>query len=191
MKYFALLLIVLCTSCLGTKKISEKTSAKSTTETTAVKQDSVAKETVNKGIDDTATFKVAQSNTGDADFDARVNAAVANVLRSINFQKSSGDNSYQLMYNERLNQLEARMQVGETRNTALETHKDVSNEKASTEESTDTSKKVINQIRGWGWVVAFVFFFKNIMGVVGNIYPPARGIESIADLFNPPHKQTS
>ena len=135
-----------------------------------------------------ATFKVVESNTGDVDFDNRVNDAVANVLRSINFQKSSGDNSYRLYYDEKLRELTAQIQVGETSSVEVATNKE--SDKEQTETSTETFKKYTSMIPWWAWVVAFVVFFKQIMGFVGNIYPPARGITSLADLFNPPKKES-
>ena len=179
-----LILILIFTSCLGSKKVTEKTSDKSLIEKT--KTDSTAKETINKGIEDKATFKVAESSTGDLDFDNRVNDAVANVLRSINFQKSSGDNSYRLYYDEKLRTLEAQIQVGETSSKEVATNKEANKEQ--TETSTETFKKYTSMIPWWLWVVAFVVFFKQIMGFIGNIYPPARGITSIAELFKPPNK---
>lgn len=188
MKKLIFIILILCTSCLGTKKISEKTSDKSLVEKSEKKHDSIAKETVNKGIDDSATFKVAQSNTGDTDFDKRVNEAVANILRNINLQKTSGDNSYQLYYNERLNQLEAQIKVGETKNSEVNTNKENTSQKETSEKTTNSFKKYASMMPWWLWVVGFFVFFRQIMGVVSIVYPPARGITSIQDLFHPPKK---
>lgn len=185
MKKLLLIILIVCTSCLGSKKVSEKTSLLK--ETTSIKNDSVSKQTVNKGINDEATFKVAESNTGDVDFDKRVNEAVSNVLRSINFQKSSGDNSYKFYYDEQLRELRAKVELGETRNSEVATNKDAVVEKE--ESTTESFKKVVTTLPWWVWVIAFVVFFKQIMGIIGNVYPPARGINSIAELFNPPKRE--
>ena len=180
----AFILLLFFTSCLGSKRVAEKTSDKSLIEIT--KTDSTAKETVNKGIEDKAVFKVAESSTGDVQFDNRVNDAVANILRSINFQKSSGDNSYRLYYDEKLRELTAQIQVGETSSKEVATNKEV--DKEQTETSTESLKKYTSMIPWWGWLIGFIVLFKQIMGVIGVIYPPARGITSIAELFRPPNK---
>lgn len=184
MKIYYLIILFTLTSCLGSKKVSEKTSDKSVVEKT--KQDSVAKETINKGIDDKATFKVAESNTGDVDFDKRVNDAVTNVLRSINFQKSSGDNSYQLYYNEKLRQLEAQVQVGQTSNKEVSTNKESDKEK--TESTTESYKKVVRMVPWWGWLVVVWLLRKHIISVIAVFFPGVRGIKTVGDLFNPPNK---
>ena len=180
-----LLLILIFTSCLGSKKVTEKTSDKSLIEKT--KTDSTAKETINKKIEDKATFKVAESSTGDVDFDNRVNDAVANVLRSINFQKSSGDNSYRVYYDEKLRTLEAQIQVGETSSKEVATNKE--SDKEQTETSTETFKKYTSMIPWWGWLVLIFVLRKHIIGFIAIFIPGVRGISTIQDLLNPPEKK--
>ena len=113
------LVVLVVSSCAVLKK--DKTTTTKQTEKIEIVSDSISKETVNQGIKDAATFKVAESRTGDAEFDNRVNDAVANVLRSINFQKSSGDNSYKVYYDEQLKAIRAEVAVGETRNKEVAT----------------------------------------------------------------------
>jgi len=189
-KLFLILALVSLTSCLGVKKSTENTSSLSVKELTDKSTDSTSKETINKGISDEAVFKVAESNTGDAEFDIRVNDAVTNILRSINFQKSSGDNSYSLYYDEQLRELKAQIQVGETRNAEVTANSEVVSQKESEKETTSEFKKVVTTLPWWVWIVAFVVFFKQIMGFIGNIYPPARGITSLAELFTQTKKET-
>ena len=156
-----LILILLFTSCLGSKKITEKTSK----ETSTLQTDSISKETVNKGISDSATFKVAESNTGDIDFDKRVNEAVSNVLKSINFQKSSGDNSYKFYYDEQLRELRAKIELGETRNSEVKVDKDAVVETKETE----SVEKYLKVVPWWLYVILLVLFWPNILKVISPI----------------------
>ena len=169
MKKLIFIIFIVFTSCLGTKKISEKSTDKTSIEKTAVKNDSVSNTTVNKGIKDEGAFKVAESKTGDIDFDKRVNDAVSNILSSINFQKSSGDNSYRFYYDEQLRELRYKLELAETRNSEVATNKDAVSEKEKTETIEESFKKTISIIPWWIWAVALVLFWPNIIKIISPI----------------------
>ena len=160
-----ILVLVTLTSCLGSKKISEKSSV--TTQTTEIKKDSTAKETINKVIKDEATFKVAESNTGDAGFDIRVNDAVANILRNINFQKTSGDNSYSVYYDEKLKELKAQIEVGETSNKEVVTNS--TSEKSFDQKTDEYLSKKITAIPWWVWLIVGIWFLPQILAKINPI----------------------
>lgn len=182
--FIGFMLLFFC-SCAVLKK--EKTSEKTSTEKIESKSDSVSKETVNKKIDDAATIKVQQSNTGDRDFDLAVNEAVANVLRSINFQKSSGDNSYRAYYDEKLKAMQFQIELGETKNKETAANNSLVSEKTNEE----IVSEYVQKIKGsWiTYVLLIILFRKFILGILIAIFPAARGIKTVSDLLTPPNKE--
>lgn len=176
--------IFVFTSCAVLKK--DKTTTTKQTEKTEVLSDSISKEVVNKGIEDKATFKVAESDTGDKDFDNRVNDAVANILRSINFQKSSGDNSYRLYYDEKLRTLEAQIQVGETSNKETSSENVVNTEKTFEQSVEEYTKKITGS---WiTWLLLIFIFRKTIFGILTFVFPQIKGLKTLKDVITPPNK---
>ena len=186
---FIFSLFFLSYSCLGTKKVTEKTSDKNQKELSVKTSDSSSKETINQKINDKATVKITESNTGNKDFDEAVNKAVTNILKAINFQKSSGDNSYKLYYDEQLNELRAEIEMGETRNK--ETLSDNSNlsEKLFQERIEENTKKIIHIIPWWGWLIVVWLLRKHVIGIIAIFIPGIKGVQTVNDLFNPPNKK--
>lgn len=178
-------LLFFCSCGLTKKSLTSNTKQ---IEKSEVVTDTSSKETINKKIDDSASFKVAESNTGDAEFDERVNEAVSNVLRSINFQKSSGDNSYRLYYDEKLRTLEAQIQVGETRDKEVATNKEAVVEKTFEENISEYVKKIV--IPWWMYVIVFIIGWKFIAPVLFFIFPQLRGLKTLKDIVTPPKPDT-
>lgn len=176
-----LALTTLCLGCLGTKKVTEKTNDTKSIEKVEKSSDSVKKETVNKGISDAVTVEIPVS-------DPMVDAKIDEILRKLNTSKSSGDNSYRLYYDEQLRELRAEFEVGETKSSEIATNTQSNTEKSFEQTVTENTKKVIRMVPWWAWVIAFFLFFRQIMNIVGIVYPPARGINSIADLFTNPNR---
>lgn len=179
-----LIVVIFLSSCAVLKK--EKTTSIKQTEKSEIVIDTTSKETISKAIEDKASFKIAESNTGDRDFDLAVNTAVTNILRSINFQKTSGDNSYRLYYDEKLKTLEAQISVGETRNKEISTNKDVLVEKTLEVQIEELIKKIV--IPWWVYLIPIFLFRKQIFGVLAFIYPPIRGLKTLKDIVTPPNK---
>ncbi len=173
---------IFLSSCAVSKK--EKTSTSSTTETTEVSKDKSSDVKVNKAIEDSATFKVAQSNTGDKEYDEAVNRGVSNVLRSINFQKSSGDNSYRVYYDEKLKALQAEIQVAKTQDSATVSSSETNTEKSVEQEISEYIKKIV--IPWWMYLIAAFLLRKPILAVAGFIYPPIKALTSLKSLMTPP-----
>lgn len=177
-------LCLLLSSCAVLKK--DKTTTTKQTEKTEIKSDSSSKETVNQKIDDSATIKVVDSNTGNADFDNRVNDAVANVLRSINFQKSSGDNSYRAYYDEKLKALQFQVELGETRNSETTASDSSVVEKTDYERVNEFIKKIV--VPWWAYLILLFLFRKQIFGILAFIFPQIRGLKTFKDVITPPDK---
>lgn len=172
-------------SCAVLKK--DKTTTTKQIEKTEIKQDSVSKETINKAIDDKVTIKIAESSTGDRDFDLAVNKAVTNILKSINFQKTSGDNSYRLYYDEKLKSLQAEFKLGETRNKEISTSDSVVIEKTFEESVSEYIKKIV--IPWWVYLIPVFLFRKQIFGVLSFIFPQLhllRKLRTLRDVITPP-----
>jgi hypothetical protein len=171
-------------SCGVTKR--DKTTSTKQIEKTEVATDTMSKETINKKIDDAATIKIQESNTGDEDFDERVNEAVANVLRSINFQKSSGDNSYRAYYDEKLKALQFQIELGETRDTEVETNKEATTEKSFEENISEYVKKIV--VPWWMYLIGIILLWKFIAPMVMFVFPQLRGLKTMKDVITPPNK---
>ena len=181
-KGLIILLLGLFMSCAVAKK--EKSSTTSSVEKTEKVTDTTSKETVNKKIDDSATIRVVESQTGDAEFDKRVNDAVANVLRSVNFQKSSGDNSYRAYYDEKLKALQFQVELGETRDKEVSTNNEANTEKTLETEISEYIKKIV--IPWWMYLIAAFLLRKPILAIAGFIYPPIRALTSLKSVMTPP-----
>jgi len=140
----------------------------------------------NKAIKDKAIINVPKSSTDNKDFDKAVNEGVSNVLRSINFQKSSGDNNYKFYYDEKLRQLRAEFEIGATQ--SKETITNESNEKqySVVREVEEYIKKIV--IPWWIYAIAIFLLRKQIISLIGIFIPAVKGIESIKDLLTPPKK---
>lgn len=182
------LFVFLLSSCTGVKKFFSKKTTTKDIQKTEINKDSSNVVEKNKAIKDKTIIAIPESETGDRDFDLAVNKAVSNILRSINFQKSSGDNNYKLYYDEKLRELRAEFEIGETKNKEIITNKNTNIEKTFEETVIENSKKVIKMIPLWLWLVFIWFFRKSIISVISIFIPGVRGINTIQDLFNPPKK---
>ncbi len=186
------IIVVFFTSCAVLKK--DKTTTTKQTEKIETATDTTSKETVNQKIDDEATFKVAEVNTGDAEFDRRVNQGVINALKGIDFQKSSGDNSYRFYYDEQLKALRAEISLGETRNKEVSTNKEALVEKTFEENVSEYIKKIV--IPWWMKligvlllaVIVFVFAKVVVKPLLFFVSPQLRGLKTMKDIITPPNK---
>ncbi|AWG25984.1 hypothetical protein [Flavobacterium kingsejongi] len=106
-------MLITATGCGTTKVVKEKREEQ---KEVIVNTDRLTTIERNKAIIDSLKFKIAQSQTGDQKFDSAVNSAVSKILSNLNSSKSSGDNSYQLMYDDVLKELRALIKVGPTDN---------------------------------------------------------------------------
>ncbi|AWG27197.1 hypothetical protein [Flavobacterium kingsejongi] len=106
-------MLITATGCGTTKVVKEKREEQ---KEVIVNTDRITTIERNKAIIDSLKFKIAQSQTGDQKFDSAVNSAVSKILSNLNSSKSSGDNSYQLKYDDVLKELRALIKVGPTDN---------------------------------------------------------------------------
>ena len=76
---------------------------------------------INKAVMDSWYLYIRQMKTAKPECDSITQAALENVLRSMHVKKESGDNGYELKYNQLLKRLELVIKMGATKN---ETTKD-------------------------------------------------------------------
>jgi len=181
---YIIFLTLFLSSCGVTKKShSDSTTTKEVSE--KVKDSSNITET-SKAINDEAVIAVTQSDTGDRDFDEAVNKAVTNILRSLNLNKTSGDNSYKFYYDEKLKALRAEFEIGATESKEVVSNESSKEQYSAVTEIEDYIKKII--IPWWMYVIAIFLLRKQIIGLIGIFFPAVKGISSIADLLTPPKK---
>ena len=69
-----------------------------------------------KAIIDSLSIAIGKIKTAKPECDSVTQAAIDNLLRTLNTSKQSGDNGYQLKYNELLKRLEIVIKIGATKN---------------------------------------------------------------------------
>jgi hypothetical protein len=116
---YLLLISIFLFSCKTSKKMI---STDTIVSTESNKKDSTKTIVVNQVINDKVITPVVQSNTGKREFDSLVNAKVDEILLKLNTSKSSGDNSYQLLYNQFKKQLEFYSKIAQTKNEDTKTN---------------------------------------------------------------------
>ena len=120
-----ILIIIFCialTGCSSSKKLKEENFL---LKNEIQKRDSIKSTFINKAIEDKLITPIAQSQTGNPDFDSLVNAKVDEILSKLNTAKNSGDNGYKLIYDKLKKQLEFYVQIAQTQNesTAVKNEK--------------------------------------------------------------------
>lgn len=164
------------------KKTAEKTSDTKTTEFQSVVNDSIQKETINQGIDDTVTVEVPVS-------DPMLDAKIDEILSKLNTSKKSGSNSYKVKYDPDTNTLTQEATIGETKDSEIISNKENTTEKSFEQTVTENTKKVIKMIPWWGWAILVWIMRKHIINIIAIFIPGVREIKTINDLLNPPNRK--
>jgi len=113
-------LLILFSSCSSAKKYKEQNTI---VKNEIQKNDSTKTTVINPAIEDKVITPVIQSKTGNAVFDSLVNAKVDEILQKLNTSKTSGDNSYRLMYDKLTKQLEFYSKMAQTKNESVQVKK--------------------------------------------------------------------
>jgi hypothetical protein len=119
--WFGLLLIILAWSTFLVSCKAKQPLQNTTVETNDKETVTDTKETIliNQAILDKMLFNIAQINSTNPDCDSLINHYRHELARSIAASKQSGDNSYELKYNEALKRLEFIAKIGATQNKTL------------------------------------------------------------------------
>jgi hypothetical protein len=116
--WFMMLLILLVASFALINCTVKKPLQTSTVETNDKSTVSDSKETVtiNREILDQMFFNISKIKSSNPDCDSLINYYREELARSIASSKDSGDNGYEIKYNEALQQLQILMKLGQTQN---------------------------------------------------------------------------
>lgn len=158
--FLSVLTALLISSCAVTRKNKETKTA--TTSVSEQVRDSISSETINRAINDTIRISVPYT---DPETDEKLN----NILRQISTSKSSGSSGYQLYYNEQLRQLEARLQIAESKDTQITEKSEKTTEKTFEEQVDEYVKKIV--IPWWMYAIAFFLLLPQIKMVLGMVFP--------------------
>jgi uncharacterized protein YycO len=173
---YLIIILILLTSCLGTKKVFENNTSKKSTEKTEIKKDSSNVVEKNKSISDKLDLSVPKTKTDDLEFNKRVDSKVDEILAKLNTSKKSGDNSYKLYYNLLKRQIEFEAKIGETKNETKETNSSEVSEKSFEEKTDEYISKKVSSIPWWIYVLLLFWFSPQIIQRVQSIINPISGM---------------
>lgn len=172
-----ILTLVLFCSCLGSKKVAEKSSETKSTEKTEVKKDSSSTTTINEGIKDRVVINVPE-----ADNEATMKSLDA-ILKLLNTSKTSGSNSYHLKYDEQMKQLILDVVVAATQNKETVTNSDTNTETSFEQRTDEYIKKKITAIPWWVYLVAVIIFIRPILNFLAMFFPGLKTISILSRFF--------
>lgn len=110
---FMLVSSIALVSCKAKKPLQNTTVEISDKETATDEKETI---TINREILDQMFFNIANIKSSDPECDSLINHYRQELARSIAASKESGDNSYEVKYNEALKRLEILMKIGQTEN---------------------------------------------------------------------------
>lgn len=167
--------LLLFTSCAAVKR--ESSESTSSTEKVEEKKESTTTTETSKGIRDTIIVAIPESDNEE------VMRMFESLLKQLNTSKSSGDNSYQLYYDEQLKQLRAAIEVGETSNTEKETTSESNTEKTFEQQVDEYVKKIV--IPWWAYIIAAIFIWPYIKPIVMMLLGPTSLLSGFSSLTKP------
>jgi hypothetical protein len=180
MKYYILILVLLIAqSCGVLGKTTEKISKTETVETEnkeTVKDTSSDVQT-NKKIDDVIATAVPVSENPE------VNKELISLLKRMNTQKTSGDNSYKRYYDEKTNQLIEEFKIGQTASSEIATSTDTLIEKTFSEQVDEYFKQTIKKMPWYVYLLVGIFLWPYIWKVLRPILLIAMGPASIGTIL--------
>lgn len=128
---------------------------------------------INRAISDKMVLNIPQSKTGNKSTDSIVNAAISDILRKLNFQKTSGDNSFELLYDQFKNQLLVSVKVGETKSENTKVAKSEKTDKSSDKTKPIYIKKPYTKAEIAAFIIAgstlFYGFVRGVLFVRGKL----------------------
>jgi len=163
---YIIVLMFTLTSCLGTKKTIESSSATKQTEKTETTKDSSSTVETNKAIQDRVVINVPKSDNKE------VTAMFERLMQQLNTSKSSGSNSYNMRYDAETRQLLLDFIVGQTQNKQLATNSDTKTELSFEQQVETNTKKIIKMIPWYLWVGLGIIFLPQIINRVTMITNP-------------------
>lgn len=164
------ILFLLFSSCLGSKKTTEKTSNTKIENSSKTEKDSSVVKEKNNAIEDRITINVPKTDNKE------LMEMFNNAMRQLNTSKTSGTNSYTSVFDEELMKWIIEFKIGETINkdTNVNNNSETKNsEKIITEE---TFKKTVSQIPWWGWAILIIWLLPSIIEKIMFFINPIKSI---------------
>ncbi|CAL2105482.1 conserved hypothetical protein [Tenacibaculum sp. 190524A02b] len=178
------LILFICISCLGSKKVVENTTSKTLEKKTAKKEVSNTLTKKSEAIDDHITVAVPKVTSNDSDFNSKCTKELDQLLKKLNTQKSSGNNNYKLYYDLEKRLIELKVQIAETQSQSVSTLVDNQKESAYSEVSSEYIFKKLKVIPWYLWIVIYFFFLDSkITSILSNLFPRLKGATSILSLI--------
>jgi len=176
--YILLLLFSLSSCTVWNKIIKKKEDISKTTQTTKSVTDSIVSVFKNRAINDQFSFRVPKFQSKDKHQDSVLENRLNEILKSINYNKRSGKNSYRVKYNPKKRAIETDVTIGETQDKTNSTNKEV--EKDSTDfksVSTFIKKKGIPM---WTIIIGIILIFrKQIYWLIKKFFPVVEGFKIV------------
>jgi hypothetical protein len=179
---YIILPIFLLTSCLGSKKIFDKTTEIKEQDKSSIIKDSTANTETSGAIEDRIVINIPESDNEE------VTAMFEALMKQLNTSKSSGNNSYQLRYDEELKQLIADFKIAQTQNKKTEVNSDAKSEISYSKVIDEYIEKKIKIMPWWIYVIIAFFLRKHIIGLIAIFIPGVSNIKTAKDLFTAPKK---
>jgi len=174
-KFSFILLALLLTGCLGSKKISEYSNITKQSEKLEVKKDSSNVSNTNKAVNDNIFTPVPSTNNPELD------ALVDEVLSKLNTSKTSGSNSYLQQYDKNKRQLHTNFTIGETKDVAINTTKDTNSETSFEQNIDQYIWKKITTLPWWAYLIVAFLLRNQLVGLLSFFFPGIRTIKTVND----------
>lgn len=168
-KRFSLyVLIILSSSCLSSKKVSDKNSETKEKESTSVIGQTTEEVKTNGEIKDRIIINVPESDNKEllAMFDS--------AMKQMNTSKISGTNSYTSRYDEETRQLVIDFIIAQTQDKIKDSSVDTKSEKSFEQQTDEYFSSKISNIPWWFWLILFLWFLPQIISRVKLIISPVQ-----------------
>lgn len=163
--FFAIIISLFFSSCLGSKSVSEKNSVTKQSDKTEINTDKKSETNTNKAIDDKFNIPV-RSN------DENVNKAIRDAFRDWGYNKQSGSNATNMTFDPDAMAFKIANYIGETQDKSESTTKDTKVEKSFEQTTDEYLSKKISLIPWWVYVIGILYFLPKIIEGVTAIYNP-------------------
>lgn len=161
-------ILIVCSflgSCLGAKSTSEKNSTTKQSDKTEISSDKKSETNTNKAIDDKFNIPL-RSN------DENVNKAIREAFRDFGYNKQSGSNATQMIFDPDAMAFKIANYIGQTQDKTETSSKDTKIEKSFEQTTDEYFSKKIALIPWWVYVIAVLYFVPKLIDGVSAIYNP-------------------
>lgn len=166
MKNILILFILLTfSSCLGTKKTTERNKELVKTEISNSVKDSVSIKEVSKAINDNVAVSLRTNNKV-------VDSIIKERLKGFVSRKTSGSNSYSAKFDYDRMVLDIASIIGETSSNTTNTSLNTKTQKTVSETTDEYIKEIKNRIPWWIYVVALIYFLPKLIEGVNTVANP-------------------